>query len=726
MTLHTINPVELDPPAWDYGLAYVTQEAQDWLGISLNEDGTPNIPDTIAAGKADGRIPADAIDYRTGNAGGAFASYDAWMAAQLAQDKPGCFDIDLAPATMTFSYIPRGWYASKVSGRMARITAPSRTAGCKVAGYKYDVTFRFIDFINFGAFIKTSRRVTPQTINGTIQAAPYHYTSSGPYVSGQASAASQMLRVGALLGVSGAGNVTNIWIKRWVTNGTPSWSAQWSIRNPLFEGYPNYPKLINGTVTGATATSLAAAINAYTATSGFTAEVEGDNVLLFTTGLSKEPQWLEIECTGEMGHEECGVGLDISCCKFTDCDTFHYMVADSTAMGKLRVFHNVCVGTWGLVFLYNLRRTYVRCCGNSWSDCKSTRTPAAGRTSSRMPAGSNTSHYNTFFYAGTNSYLMSVFNATDEIYKNNHGFDIESLNNTDTNNCAVMFDLRDNSTDCRIENLNAEIGQFIFDGNVFENIVGLNGAEDCNAFYGKIRGGRFTRNKWKNTGAAWKSSATTENGSECGGLLIKEAAANYGMPLLLVEGNIFEDMPQGICAVKLDYQYNIIFRYNHFKNWTNTKDGINTVTDPASGGLVRITNDIGRAHVHSNYFENINSRGQPLILSFHAITPRGTLADNDVEISNNIYKNDGTATYPAYTGDATVMRFQVANNPFADPATFWNVQAKTGYSKTLSAAGADVGIVPVRYSTSGAGTLYPGTVNATLKPFADYDPYETP
>jgi hypothetical protein len=727
MTTFSLVPEYIPPveTARTWGTEYTPQYVRDWLGSSLDENDEVAVPATLAALSAATGIPeASMLDYRTGNAGGAFASYDAWVAAGLAQDKYLVFDIDLAPSTMTFSYLARGMLG--YGATMPSFTPPSSLGtGCRLGGYRWDLTIRFIRFVRVKAFLKLTRELTAQTISGTLQQAPYHYTSSGPYVVAQPFPTSVMHRVGALRGVSGAGDIASIVIKRWVSGGAPSWSANWNIRNPLFEGYvdgvsDNYPKLINGAVNAATASSLAAAINAYTATSTISAVAVGDDVFLFTSTKSKEPQWLEIDCTGTLEHEECGIGVDISCCEFVDCDSFMYQVSDSTAAGKIRVFKNKGYGSWGLVFLYTLRRTYVRVACNEWSDALATRTTAPHRTSSRMPSGSNQSHYNTFFYAGTNNYLMSVFNATDEMYENNYIHDWESLNNTDTVNCAVAFDLRDNSLDCRIEELNTVIGQFEMSWNIFEEMIGINGAEDCQPVYLKLRGGRIANNKWKHTGGPWKSALTTENGSECGGLLIKEAQANFGMPQCVVEGNLFEDMPGGIPVFKADYQYNLIVRYNHVRRYQNTLDGTNTNTDPAHGALFRITNDIGLCHVHSNFFENVNLRGQPFAISLHNVSLRTPLANNDVEISNNIMQNDGTADYPAYTADTTTMRYQAGTTPPSDPASFFGSFAKIGLNKVLSAAGAEVGDAGIRYTNS--GTVYEGSGNADSKPFASYVP----
>lgn len=189
------------------------------------------------------------------------------------------------------------------------------------------------------------------------------------------------------------------------------------------------------------------------------------------------------------------------------------------------------------------------------------------------------------------------------------------------------------------------------------------------------------------------------------------------MPALIVEGNTVLNPPNGCPVIKVDNQWVLEVSYNLIQNWRNEKNG-DTQTDGATSGAMRITGDVDLAGIFSNRFVNVAMLGQPMGINLHNIDNHS--GAGELEISNNEFENDGSVDYPEYTAGTTVMRYNFGGgDAIPDPAAFFNA-ALMGYNVVKDANGDVVGDADLIYTNN--STLYDGSANATLKPFADYDP----
>lgn len=154
--------------------------ATTWdIGLTRTPAYVPTLtrPATLAAGIASGAIPSDAIDYATGNGGGAFADIFAWIDACNTANKPGALGQDLTTASLGQRYIYRGMYGYGAAD--PKITCTGRTSAASAQRallhpYLEDVTIRFIEFVDWGCVLAVGQKTLPlietgvKTFTGSI------------------------------------------------------------------------------------------------------------------------------------------------------------------------------------------------------------------------------------------------------------------------------------------------------------------------------------------------------------------------------------------------------------------------------------------------------------------------------------------------------------------------------------------------------------------------------
>lgn len=133
-----------------------------------------------------------------------------------------------------------------------------------------------------------------------------------------------------------------------------------------------------------------------------------------------------------------------------------------------------------------------------------------------------------------------------------------------------------------------------------------------------------------------------------------------------------------------------------------TADYINII----DGALVRGYATTANVKYVSNFEQNIDDQGRPTVLGHQITNLGGSFAG--WEFSNNIAQNDGSAAYPALTGQED--RYYLNNTP-SGMGAFANMIL--GRNKALSPAGAEVGNITFRFGN----TFYSDNGNSTSKPY---------
>lgn len=133
-----------------------------------------------------------------------------------------------------------------------------------------------------------------------------------------------------------------------------------------------------------------------------------------------------------------------------------------------------------------------------------------------------------------------------------------------------------------------------------------------------------------------------------------------------------------------------------------TADYINII----DGALVRGYATTANVKYVSNFEQNIDDQGRSTFLLHQITNLGGSFAG--WEFSNNIAQNDGSAAYPALTGQED--RYHLNNTP-SGMGAFANMIL--GRNKALSPAGAEVGNITFRFGN----TFYSDNGNSTSKPY---------
>lgn len=667
-------------------------------------------PTSVTLGKLTGAIPANAIEFETGNNGGPFsadtAGLTAFIAACNAADRPGAIQTPLPTANIPTMYLFRGLYGAGDEDVMIGRTDRDQSAGggrrLPFMVWKNKITIRGIEWKDHAGVIGVSYPVVKLVRDGVADSNPY-YTSTEPtwqMVGGKAS----LFPVGQLgtIAITGSVNVSALNIVRQIpaadATGTtygaklldPDWYATCETV-PLF--------------TGAACTTHAQmrdAINANTATHKFIAELNDvGQVRLTHNGVDLPGAPWEINAsytgTGSVTTSTRTPDVDISHCTLTDCDQGYCAILDVLELGEVTLCKNDLPGTWNLLSAPVIRWSHLRAAGNHWRECTVARPAALGRNAAygnAQPPGSSMTGRNTLLWLGNDTSVGMRYHGAGGgntcLVENNRAENIESLNSTDTVNSAAFSDIRNAWQ-------NTAKGRIVrFAYNEGFNVRGLRGGIDGNFFYGKLRGGTFLSNYLNGFGAAWYSDSGTQKGSESGGILCKNpgsyfrvvagiAAAGGGADpeSIVVAGNTFIDGPDGSAWVKIDECANTVHIIeNLFDGWDNQKNGVDQTVGNGSG-LIRITGNQYGVNVISNRFRRCNPRSASRrLISFWNITAVGTVdGARWIVAGNELWLDDVT-----YAADTPLVTY---NGPTSNG---FGAALATGVNPILTPTGADTGL----------------------------------
>lgn len=152
--------------SWAIGLARTPAYVPTWTR-----------PATLAAGIAAGSIPSDAIDFATGNGGGAFADLYAWIDACNAANKPGALGQDItittAEASLGRRYLYRGIYGYGAANPKITWTGRTTGSGSQKAlfhAYLEDITIRGVEFVDWGCVLAVGQKALPLIETATFTA----------------------------------------------------------------------------------------------------------------------------------------------------------------------------------------------------------------------------------------------------------------------------------------------------------------------------------------------------------------------------------------------------------------------------------------------------------------------------------------------------------------------------------------------------------------------------
>lgn len=375
------------------------------------------------------------------------------------------------------------------------------------------------------------------------------------------------------------------------------------------------PNLLAAPVANATNASLAAAINANTATSGFSAAVDPwtGKVVILSQFYDNRPLDFTITVSGgTVGYDTRGVSIDMSYSRFMGCDRPMGGISDVTAVGKIIFCKNIGRATWGWLAFPVMRWTEAYMANNDWQDCLANGGqygPIALRSNGNaMPSGSNQNQNNTLQFLGSNNVhhmrYSKLQGGTKRFFDNNYIKDIEGVGNTDTVNAVVASDTRNIWDTSGTKRANHS-----FSYNWIENFRNLNGAIDSNVYY--IKGGSDTveGNVIIGFGAARISGprGAIGSGSEAGGFLAKDNGTNRDPAAVwYVANNFLTGGPNGIPWIKWESQDgNIVNQNNRLKGWTAQLD--DKILGPATNRQLVLATGTGSVTGTTFTVENVLS-----------------------------------------------------------------------------------------------------------------------
>lgn len=709
---------------WDIGLARKPAYVPAWTW-----------PASIAAGKSNGSIPADAIEYETGNAGGAFASFGAWIDACNAADKAGAIQTDLTFSSFGGArYLKRGLYGAGAS--MPKLNYTGRTTGhsksCTLFVHSEDVVIRGINFVNWPNILGVTYPTVALVKSGALDSAPYHTGTEPTYVAVNSGSTRGITGNGQLFPVRQVGTIAitgSVSIS--ALNGvrqTPAIDTTGTTFGEKFLDVDWYATCETVNIFAGQACTTHAqvrdAINVGSANHGFTASLKADGTVRLSTVDSTVRVFDEINVTktgaGTVATNNRTPKVSIDHCAFTDCDQGYCGVLDVLELGIVDIHANDCPGTWNLLSGLVTRWEGIRAANNYWRDCMPSRALAIGRATSTLPSGSSLTCRNTLLYLGTDTSVKMRYHGAQGgnimLIENNEVLNVESTNNSDTVNCAVLADIRNNWQ----VTANGKIGRFAY--NKVVHLIGTGGGDDCNVFYGKPRGITCIGNYFSDFGAAYVANTSTQNGSEAGAMLCKNPGTYNGTVAGIAsaggvdcEDHIFRantliDGPDGCCWIKSDENKRPVYvDHNLFDGWVNAKGGVDQTAGNESG-LIRVTANQYGPGVNSNRFRRCDPRtSTKRVINFWNLSSVGTVDGARWSVANNEWWNDITA-YAADT-DLVTYNGSTANN--------WTANLVTGGDKILSSAGADTGykwLVRVE-----SGSAFPGNLAAPSVPYGSID-----
>lgn len=690
--------------------------------IAMNKD------EAIAHAIALGVISSasDAVDYATGNAGGAFASIDAWLTAcgetKIGVIGPGSYSVN----TATRRYAPKGFFGYGATRPI--FNASSKTTAAFFSNIQ-DITVRYIEFRDFGFVFAAARDTTPGFVDGSADANPFHSGNSGyTWVMGGSgeTAVLRTTRCGkiAINGQSGA-SITALTVRErntglernarsWTTGrayavndqvkqsggwyrclvahtsgtfATDLAASRWVLEFTFTGSDPpmaqvqelaaNYTQksLISSAVNWATsntatASALATAINGGTGSHGYTATASGASVVL-TRATMRTFYKISAATTGTIIVEADNLmpGWDIADCLFTNCRNTLHQVSDSAGAGHLKFNRNTLVGTEGGPCLNTMLygNSYVG--NNTWRDAT---------------LGTTANWFQTFCKIGTDYPHFLGFRSHIIHGKNNSGSNITSTANSDGLNAAVFFDIRNAMA--------LQRGDVSITHNDVYRLRGTTGQEDCNPFYGKAIGIELDDNRIRECGAGYFGPGL-QNGAETTGSVWKDPGNTTGFESAIASfsGNLFEDMPADVCVMKGD-SYNCFVNMdgNTFRRCPMTPAGTDLVygvggPPPMQGrGLLRYTGITRHLTMRGNVFEDCpvskDASGGPFHIATHntSVVSGATLV-----VSHNELRNGPSVTY---SGNVDAIRLEDSTGSFSSVQTGSNT-VEGGFAMRFNIAG---------------------------------------
>lgn len=676
------------PTNWAIGLARTPSYVPAWTR-----------PATIAEGKANGSIPVDAIEFEKGNNGGPFsadaAGWEAFMDACNAADKPGATQTPLLELTgVARKYLYRGLYGA--GPQDVKIKRTDRATGTRTSlwmVWKNKPTIRGIDFDSHSGIIGVTyprhRLAKLEKVNDidTWVAHPNPYFTSTEPTQQSFGAISATFPVGQLGTIILTGNVSITGLSVVYQRASTVESGQPDPDGPRMTGKILDPDwyaecetvqlFAAGQAACTTHAQVRDAINAHSAVTKYRAELNDEGQVRLThngVDLPRAPDEINAAYSGSgsVSTYNRTPDFDMSHNTFTDCDQGYGAIMDALELGVVTICSNKCPGTWNLLSAPVLRWSALYAANNHWYDCMLTRPTAVGRTNSRLPRGSSLTARNTLLWLGNDSNARMRYHGAMGgnicLIENNKVENVESANDTDTVNAAVLADIRNAWQNTALGRIVRRAYNEVF------HLVGVLGAIDCNVFYSKDRGGSYIANFMREFGAAYYDA--NRKGSEAAAILKKNPGSYYstvagvaafGIPgnaaapgggaepePMVYRGNTMIDGPNGCCWLKSDEDgaYTII-EQNLFEGWENFKGGAEQTTGSGSG-LVRVTTHQSGARINGNLFRRIvlGSFTKRLI-SLWNITAVGTHDGTRFMISGNQYQMDAGTVYTADTAMVT-------------------------------------------------------------------------
>jgi hypothetical protein len=288
---------------------------------------------------------------------------------------------------------------------------------------------------------------------------------------------------------------------------------------------------------------------------------------------------------------------------------------------------------------------------------------------------------------------------------------VETRQRTDTANGAVYLDAR--GPDREYQHNVVEFVKLI-------SLKGVSGGEDIQPFYFKVKGGLDLRDLYlQDCGAAYVSGdinsadGSVVNGSEFCGIGIKDDPGDLDLTKeIRLARIIFADMPSGVPNLKVDQQCHTLRMDDIlFLRSVNRKAGT-LMTTPSNAGLARVTEKVGVYLIRGIHFENTEGYGGGLGLNLHNLTQAAGVTAGQMRISNITARNDGSTTYPAYTGDTDLIR---VDNPLGGSPFFGASGGYFGHNQVQGVDRTPVGVNLMRNADN--STTYAGVRIAADEPY---------
>jgi len=665
---------------WDFGLKRTPSYVPLWRR-----------PASVIEGKVEGLIPKDALAFETGQDGGRFASLTNWMDACNAADVPGAIETSIEVADLPRRYLARGLYGAGPNDVKIKWTGRKVSANhCWLHAMLNDVTIRGIDFDGFNCVVGLTYPTLPLRTDGgrEVDDAPYHTATEPVYLAlnanaGGAAADFRCHRLGRIA-PSSPFRIRRISLVRQIARTTRRADKT---NNNYFDDVTWQAVLERVSIIRDADISsiemLLHHLNARAAVMGYVAERDGKGGVTVRSASIETPAIVEIivDGDGDINVDVRSPSIDVSHCRFTDTNVGIAAVLDVMELGPITFCKNDMPGTWSGVAAFVTRWTDIFFANNHWHDCWDDRPAGIGRSSSKLPAGHSMTAFNTACYIGCNSPVMMRYhnNGNSVMVENNHVENVESDNQTNTVNSAVLADIR-NGWQCTGNQKRISLSY-----NYVKHLIARGKSQDCNVFYGKLRGCSMIGNYLADFGI--HDDPSNQNGrAEAAGALFKNPGPYNGTidgslpePTIIC-GNQVIDGPAGLPWVKVDdVGAAVIIEHNKFENWGVLPAG----TRPEEGrnaGLLRMTDNQIAIKISSNSFENIIIRpGQRyfLINLWNLKSNTGEFDLSNFEFSGNVVEVGRNSTYAAGENLPALVTFRFDNAKPDDPVRDFS-HVKTG------------------------------------------------